>query len=436
MKPAFIVSHAAVFCAAWFLAASLGGNDKTSAGPAASSKSSSSKSGSGPVTGQLAKPSPKVLLKALATTPMEAHERSALKDALLREWASNDPLGLFAYLEDRPWPSRPGYLGDYGISAAFEELARRHPDQLLAWARRHGSGIALHYLARDGHPPEILALFLAQERGSIPPGAFGTLFHEGQLMIPDFHRHLPKLHDPAARTEAFDGIAAILIDTRRYDDYFALIAKLQDELDPTPVSAQLARFLANTGENPLLLDRLPADFRNAAIEVLLAETPSHSPFEVSISESFRRDLLGYLHDREFLSDDLVSQAAKLIAAEEHTYHFDGSDEVEARAWRDWALGLPVDDRYAALQEAAVRRWARRDGNLEAIEQLPTTRLRDIAYAYAVEQVNLEAQPGMLEEMVNRIDDPDLRNLATRAAARIRSSPPEVRNDPFFTPFEP
>ncbi len=348
---------------------------------------------------------------------MDPGLRKGIKDRIYRDWADSDPIGLLNYLDGRAWHG----CGD----EAFANLARSQPEYLLDYARRHGCLDALHALSSRGDPNVVLNLYLAQKPGSIPASELNTLFAHGLRSDPQFHLNIDRINDPEARTEAFTASAKIWLKLELHDTYFARFKELHETLQLDTITHDFGYHILSNHEDVTQLHSLPENARARVIKEVIEWMPQISPR----NQSYQRSVLTAYLKNGWL-DGHIDHARSVILAQVDSKEPDNSHLADAIAWKDWGLTLPDDDKWQPLRHAAIRRWIVADPTQwQAIIQLPTPALRDIAYTAVLSAIDLEKEAHAIPWIADQIKDPDLKGVALRVISERQNADADT-DDPF------
>lgn len=374
------------------------------------------------------KASPRELLAALAETRMSMVRRQAMKQEIYRDWAQSDPHGLLNYLNKRAWPVFSGYQFD----RVFIELSRQQPHTLPAYARAYGCQDAMEAIGH-GDPRVALAIVQAEMPGGFRDGFMRDLFERGEQNDPEFHLKIAEISDPEAKSEAINGAAQVMLANRRYDDFFNLLAEEREFVSPEGIGGAFASVMVSSGRVGDLnrMESLPEEVRTIAVKEQLEMISSDMiffgkrvedfngeetlrrlllPHQVDISEEYRLGTMRVLLNHGW-HEGMETEISRAIAGGDFGIR---PNEELAVEWKKWALELPGTDDMESIREAAISRWIKIDKDKVCeIDQLPSQRLRDTAYYALVSGEEGEFFSDDARHWVEKIQDPVLREKATR-----------------------
>lgn len=376
--------------------------------------------------------SPDALLAAQADMPMDPAKRTALKNRILAEWAGTDPDGLLRYLDQRPWLAG----NKNAATEALATLARTSPVDLLDYAKREGCQLAIGILYRHGDPRLVLDL-----HRSLPPdyfssdvleGVLGELFARGCETDLGFHQRLDSIEDHSLRLAVFEDVAATLLASRRHMDLFTWLNKQKQPDSSEELLDILAFQIVAQRFDPASLHHLPDDHRDLTVGATLQALGTA---QIAGDEHYQLACLTTFLENGWLTRHRESAATVII--EYYRGVPEGMGRDDAIAWKNWALGLPVDPEWNSLRRTAIRRWAlEAPGQWRLIAELPNDDLRNAAYAAVAHSFDLRRDSEHISWMLQQITDPVLRNLATEVASERLAS----EGDPFaaidIDPFRP
>ena len=378
------------------------------------------------------KVSPRELLAALAGTRMAMARRQKMKLEIYSDWAQRDPLGLLGHLKNRAWPAG----GIWHFDRVFIELSHQQPAMLPAYARAYGCQDAMEAVIH-GDPRVALAILLAEKPGSFREGLMQDLFEKGERSDPEFYQRIGDVADPAAKAEATAGAAQVMLENRRFADYFRLLDQERDRLDSANIGGSFAHVMlrSQTADDLDRMESMADDVRSAAVKCML-DTVSRDMltfggrleeingveslgrlYDVGtgmVPEKFRFDTVRVLLEHGWL-DGMEDRASAAITGTD--WGLGHNQELAAR-WKQWAMELPEADNMEMVREAAIARWIKLDPEqVSEIDGLPTQRLRDIAYLAAVASIvewPLMVMADDVRKLVGKIVDPELRERAAQA----------------------
>lgn len=365
MKPLPIAGHLAAFAAGCFLAGRFA-PDVTGRGDSSPPERQDAAAKSA-----ARERAPEDLLGAMVMVPMTPDERYSLRAALYGKWARTDPLGLLKHLEGRAWVS------ELNFASPFSALAESRPKELLRYAREAGCTEALKELTGKGDPRANLELLLEDAGYTYPEEVYKDIFERGEEHDPEFHQRIAALPDDAAKRAALRVVAKVMVENLRHDDYFALLRDHGDLIDAEDAAGAFAEIVF---EDPARLDHfdsLPEAAQATAVNELVTGLSSRDD-----SDREARQLLPLFAERGWL-DDQREELAEIVMANAQD---ENGEPVEpgSTAWKDWALGLPVEGQGSYLRDLGIARWAMGDpGNEAAFDQLPEPRLQDSARVGAI-----------------------------------------------------
>lgn len=310
---------------------------------------------------------PRDLLTAADATPMSAINRFGLSCDLYERWAASDPLGMLASLNGKALPET------VSLSSAFATLAATRPADLLLYAREQGCPDAVDALLDHGDPRQTLTTLLANTPYSYPADIYEKLFKQGEKLDPEFHRRIAELPDVDAQSAAFSAAAEVMLENKRHDDYFALLAEYPALAKPDDLDDDFAEIVLSDPPRLAQFSALPEEAQSGAIDKLVSRLDS-----LEDSGQMARKLLpeyarrGWLDERHATLLDVMMPGAS------------DDDVASGEAWKDWALALPADGSCDYLRQVGVARWAAGEAGKERrYESLPTAELQDAARLGAV-----------------------------------------------------
>ncbi|MFK7911615.1 MAG: hypothetical protein AB8F34_13590 [Akkermansiaceae bacterium] len=426
MKTLLLITHTAVFLLGWIFV-SLANPDP----PAKKFSTQISSTGKDTARRKTTKPQrakPVTTLETLAHTPMESRQRKAYKKELIEKWAAHDPLGLLEHMTNRKWPQ--DHWSDFSPGDAFNQLAKTHPHELLRYGRENGCPKALITLARRGNPHLVLQLFLEQKEHPIPAHYYRELFESGCGKDPDFHHLVHSAPDRESLSLAFIGSGKALLAIERHEEYFRFFEKHQGAIDVGQAIVEFSSSIVKKSDGMSMISSLPVQYHERAIKELLEKSIHHNITD----NDHRMNMLDTMIKKDWIRSH-GQAATEIIKIDTNTWWSNPSYDLQiARKWHQWALTVPDQPHLADIQRTAIRRWIlRAPSDWEKIAQLPSQKLRDVAYTAAVDS-SMDHERS--QWMVSQIHDTHYRE----AAEKTLQNKMNESDDPFANtavdPYDP
>ncbi|WP_035612272.1 hypothetical protein [Haloferula sp. BvORR071] len=307
------------------------------------------------------------LLAAVDSTPMSPTDRYLLRYDQYDKWAESDPLGMLASLKGKAVPEIAS------LSSAFANLAETRPAELLRYAREQGCTEAIETLLDHCDPRQSLTTLLANTSYSYPAEIYEKLFKQGEQLDPEFHRRISELPDDAGRAAAFSAAAKVMLESKRHDDYFALLAEYPESAGPERIAEDFAKIVVCDPARMAQFDTLPPEAQSGAIDQILSGLDS-----LEDSGQTARSLLPEYARHGWL-DERRSDILELIMEDAVNSEDSAAALASGKEWKDWALALPSDGSCDYLRQAGIARWAAGEpGDVVPYQELPTPELQDAA----------------------------------------------------------
>lgn len=336
---------------------------------------------------------PREMLRALAFVPMESQERSSLKWEIYSKWAEEDPLGFLAHFEHRPLTRNNSNAYAY----AFSALAKTHPEELLAYARRTGCEDAADTLVSEADPAVVLALLKQGGCERFPKNLLETLAEKGEELDPHFHEMLAEIQDPEARKSALSKAASEMVSAGRMEDFISFLGQNPEALAPEDAGRSIGKLLLMDRRELGRLDALEGEVREAAVGEIIS-----SLHDGHVSEQGQRELLADLAIRGDLDSRRMDVFEKVAGA-------DDISKASAEAWKNWALSLSGVEQTRPLQLGAMALWSMSTkAEADEFAAIPEGELRDGAVVGGMGRYLQDENLPEARKMIGLIGDAALR----------------------------